>query len=70
MSHHRRHRAVLPMADAHAAVAAHMNLTAVVFGVGNVDDSPGIAPPTRLWPGTRSCIVMSATGRSHGTLVP
>ena len=27
----------VPMADAHAAVAAHMNLTAIVFGVGLPD---------------------------------
>jgi hypothetical protein len=37
MSHHRRGRVVLPMADVLAAVAAHMNLTAVVFGVGLPD---------------------------------
>jgi hypothetical protein len=37
MSHHRRDRVVLPMADVHAAAAAHMNLTAVVFGVGLPD---------------------------------
>ena len=36
----------------------------------NADDSPGIARPARLWPGTGSCIVMSTTARSHGTLVP